>query len=108
LVSKVKSGGLWLFSSYEAHLVWTGAGSEVDIYHQEACGDGFTRRQNCEPGFQKIYTGENTGSFTAPYHKDDYFQVCNLSASSPSRELGLLKTVKANDSCSSPVIVPRQ
>lgn len=108
LVTKGKNRGLWPFSSYEAHLVWTGAGSEVDVYHKEACGEGFTRRQNCEAGFQKIYTGKNTGSLTTTYHKDDYFQVCNLGSSSPSRKFGLLKIIKANDSCSSPVIVPRQ
>ena len=108
MVTKKKNRGLWFISSYEAHLVWKGAGSEVEIYHKKACGEGFTRRQNCEVGFQKIYTGKNTGSFSIPYHKDDYFQVCNLGSISPSRKFGLLRIIKANDSCSSPVIVPRQ
>lgn len=108
MVTKEKNRGLWFFSSYEAHLDWTGAGSEVEIYQKKACGEGFTRRQNCEAGFQKIYTGNNTGSFSIPYHKDDYFQVCNLGSISPSRKFGMLKTIKANNSCSSPVIVPRQ
>ncbi|PCI75014.1 MAG: hypothetical protein COB20_13870 [SAR86 cluster bacterium] len=108
VVTKEKRSGLWLFSSYEAHLVWTGADSEVEIYHKKACGEGFTRRQNCEAGFRKIYTGKNTESFATPYHKDDYFQVCNLGSISSSRKLALLKITRANDSCSSPVIVPRQ
>ncbi|PCJ17927.1 MAG: hypothetical protein COA96_17270 [SAR86 cluster bacterium] len=111
MITKEKKRGLWFVSSYKAHLVWQGAGSEVEIYHKKACGEGFTRRQNCEAGFRKIYTGKNIGSFTIPYHKDDYFQVCNLgpsSPSSPSRAPGLLKIVNANDSCSLPVIVPRQ
>ncbi len=108
VVTRIKNSGLWFISSYESQLVWKGAGGEVEIYHKKACGEGFTRRQNCEAGFRKIYTGKNTGSFSIPYHKDDYFQVCNLGSISPSRKFGLLRIVKANDSCSSPVIVPRQ
>jgi len=108
IVTKRKKGVLWLISSYESQLIWKGAGSEVEIYHKKACGEGFTRRQSCEAGFRKIYTGKNTGSFSIPYHKDDYFQVCNLGSISSSRKFGLLRVIKANDSCSSPVIVPRQ
>ena len=108
VVSKERSRGLWFFTGNEAHLVWTGAGSEVEIYRKKSCGEGFTRRQNCEAGFQKVYTGKNTGSFTHPYHKDDYYQVCNLGAASTTRISGLLIASRANDSCSSPVIVPRR
>lgn len=108
VVTKKKNRGLWFISSYESQLIWKGAGSEVEIYHKKACGEGFTSRQNCEAGFRKIYTGKNTGSFSIPYHKDDYFQVCNLGSISPSRKFGLLRIIKANDSCSAPVIVPRQ
>ena len=107
VISKEKSRGLWFFSGSEAHLVWTGAGSEVEIYRKKSCGEGFTRRQNCEAGFQKVYTGKNNGSFTHPYHKDDFYQVCNLGAASTTRKSGLLIASRANDSCSSPVIVPR-
>lgn len=108
IVTKRKNRCLWFISSYESQLIWKGAGSEVEIYHKKACGEGFTSRQNCEAGFRKIYTGKNTGSFSIPYRKDDYFQVCNLGSISPSRKFGLLRIIKANDSCSSPVIVPRQ
>ena len=108
VVTRIKNSGLWFISSYESQLVWKGANSEVEIYRKKSCGEGFTRRQNFEAGFRKIYTGKNTGSFSIPYHKDDYFQVCNLGSISPSRKIGLLRIIKANDSCSSPVIVPRQ
>ncbi len=107
VVTKKKNRGLWFISSYEAHLVWKGAGREVEIYREKNCGSGFTRRQNCEAGLRKIYSGKNTGSFSIPYHKGDYFQVCNL-GSPPFRQFGLLRISKANDSCSSYVIVPRQ
>ena len=107
MVTKKKNRGLWFMSSYEAHLDWKGAGSEVEIYHKKACG-GIFGAFNCGARFRKIYTGQNTGSFTFPYHKDDYFQVCNLGSISPSRKFGLLKIIRANDSCSLPVNVPRQ
>ena len=108
VVSKERRRGLWFFSGNEAHLAWTGAGSEVEIYRKKSCGEGFTRRQNCEAGFQKVYTGKNTGSFTYPYHKDDYYQICNLGAANTTRISGLLIASRANDSCSFPVIVPRR
>ena len=108
IVTKRRNGGLWFISSYESQLIWNGAGSEVEIYHKKACGEGFTKRRNCEAGLRKIYTGKNTGRFSIPYHKDDYFQVCNLGSVSPSRNFGLLSVGKPNDSCSSPVTVPRQ
>ena len=107
VVTRKKNSGLWFISSYESQLVWKGANSEVEIYRKKSCGEGFFKRQNCEAGFRKIYTGKNTGSFSIPYRKDDYFQVCNLGSIS-SGKFGLLRIIKTNDSCSSPVIVPRQ
>lgn len=107
-VTKRKKGALWLISGYESQLAWKGAASEVEIYHKKSCGEGFTRRQSCEAGFRKIYTGKNTGSFSIPYNKDDYFQVCNLGSASSAREFGPLRVITANDSCSPLVIVPRQ